>query len=145
MHILRITRSPILLLRPIIQRPRPNLYTLRKMSTSSTPNPPFSSSEPKTTNTTTTKPLALPSSTITSNSTSETPEATTSLNVNGDAVKLDHLGPVVVNQDGTLSRINNWVELSEIERKNTLRVLGKRNQARLERVREMAGQEGKDV
>lgn len=46
-------------------------------------------------------------------------------------MKLDHLGPLVVNQDGTLSRIANWSEMTEGERDNTLRVLGKRNQARL--------------
>lgn len=139
MHTLRIIRSPILLFRPITQRPRPNLYTLRKMSMNSISNPYSSSSE--TTTTAAAKPLALALPSSKTTSTSETSEATTSLNVNGDAVKLDHLGPVVVNQDGTLSRINNWAEMSEIERTNTLRVLGKRNQARLERVREMLGKE----
>jgi hypothetical protein len=45
-------------------------------------------------------------------------------------VKLDHLGPLVVNKDGSLSRIGNWAEMADIERENTLRILGKRNQAR---------------
>ncbi|SPO00494.1 uncharacterized protein DNG_03242 [Cephalotrichum gorgonifer] len=59
--------------------------------------------------------------------------ATTKLDVSGDGttVKLDHLGPLVVNKDGTLSRIGNWVEMNDIERKNTLRILAKRNQLRL--------------
>lgn len=61
------------------------------------------------------------------------------LNVNGEGVKLDHLGPLVVNQDGTMSRISNWPEMSEIERENTLRILGKRNQLRLGKLREDAG------
>ncbi|KAL1610810.1 hypothetical protein SLS60_002481 [Paraconiothyrium brasiliense] len=57
----------------------------------------------------------------------------TELNVTtGTAVKLDHLGPMVVNRDGTLSRISNWEQMSEIERQNTLRILGKRNQLRME-------------
>lgn len=47
-------------------------------------------------------------------------------------VTLDHLGPMVVNTDGTLSRIANWEGMTEIERKTTLRVLGKRNKQRLE-------------
>jgi predicted Fe-S protein YdhL (DUF1289 family) len=38
---------------------------------------------------------------------------------------------MVVNKDGSLSRIENWAEMSEMERKNTLRVLGKRNKQRL--------------
>ncbi|KAJ3100679.1 hypothetical protein HDU97_002022 [Phlyctochytrium planicorne] len=71
-------------------------------------------------------------------------------------VALDALGPVVVNevhhfripwysvrtkpnifsqQDGTLSRISNWAMMSEPERATTLRVLGKRNQKRLEKLK----------
>jgi predicted Fe-S protein YdhL (DUF1289 family) len=50
-------------------------------------------------------------------------------------VKLDHLGPMVVNRDGTLSRIANWEHMTEIERRNTLRILGKRNQLRLDGLR----------
>ncbi|KAF2630042.1 Prenylcysteine oxidase [Macroventuria anomochaeta] len=53
------------------------------------------------------------------------------LEVDGEGVTLDHLGPMVVNKDGSLSRIANWETMSEKERKNTLRVLGKRNQLRL--------------
>lgn len=58
-------------------------------------------------------------------------------------VSLDHLGPMVVNVDGTLSRIGNWEQMTEIERKNTLRVLGKRNKQRLEKLRtaEAAGEQ----
>lgn len=56
----------------------------------------------------------------------------TQLNVNGSGVKLDHLGPLVVNKDGSLSRIANWDKMAEIERQNTLRILGKRNQLRLD-------------
>lgn len=55
----------------------------------------------------------------------------TQLNVNGEGVKLDHLGPLVVNKDGTLSRIANWDKMADIEKQNTLRILGKRNQLRL--------------
>ncbi|KAH8194567.1 hypothetical protein TruAng_011262 [Truncatella angustata] len=64
---------------------------------------------------------------------------TINLTVGGDGVKLDHMGPLVVNQDGTMSRISNWAEMSEIERQNTLRILGKRNQQRLKKLREDAG------
>lgn len=50
----------------------------------------------------------------------------------GSTVKLDHLGPLVVNQDGTVSRISNWAQMTEQEKKGTMRVLGKRNKQRLE-------------
>jgi len=59
----------------------------------------------------------------------------------GSTVTLDHLGPIVVNQDGTMSRISNWHQMTEAEQKNTLRVLGKRNQQRLRALRD-AGVEG---
>lgn len=54
-------------------------------------------------------------------------------------MKLDALGPMVVNHDGTLSRIENWDQMSEIEQQNTLRVLNKRNKARLAALREKGG------
>ncbi|KAI1457923.1 hypothetical protein F4805DRAFT_160452 [Annulohypoxylon moriforme] len=57
---------------------------------------------------------------------------TTQLLVGGEGVKLDHLGPLVVNEDGTMSRIANWNEMAEIERQNTLRILGRRNKQRLD-------------
>jgi hypothetical protein len=41
----------------------------------------------------------------------------------GTEMKLDHLGPMVVNTDGTLSQIGNWQQMSEIEKKNTLRII----------------------
>jgi hypothetical protein len=81
-----------------------------------------------------TRPLPLPSPSDESD--------TTKLDMSGgsSAVKLDHMGPLVVNKDGTLSRISNWGEMSEIERQNTLRVLGKRNMLR----REALEKEGKE-
>ena len=40
-------------------------------------------------------------------------------------VKLDALGPMAINSDGILSRIQNWADMTEAERERTLRVLGK--------------------
>ncbi|GAA5825969.1 hypothetical protein JCM11251_000070 [Rhodosporidiobolus azoricus] len=59
----------------------------------------------------------------------------------GESVSLyDRLGPTVVNSDGTLSRIANWSEMTEHERNRILRVLGARNQIRLEAKKaELAG------
>lgn len=66
----------------------------------------------------------------------------TQLSVNGEGVKLDHLGPLVVNKDGSLSRIANWDSMAEIERQNTLRILGKRNQLRLSNLKSEGKGEG---
>lgn len=57
------------------------------------------------------------------------------MEVNGQAVALDGLGPMVVGRDGMLSRIANWGDMTELERTNTLRVLGRRNQLRLANLR----------
>ncbi|KAF9163745.1 hypothetical protein DFQ26_002161 [Actinomortierella ambigua] len=57
------------------------------------------------------------------------------LEVNGQDLKLDLLGPVVVNEDGSMSRIDNWAEMSEIEKANVRRILVKRNNQRLARLR----------
>lgn len=54
---------------------------------------------------------------------------------------MDEWGPIVVNVDGTMSRISNWQEMSEIEKKNTLRILGKRNKSRLEALKKKEGEE----
>ncbi|KAH7872642.1 uncharacterized protein C8R40DRAFT_1173393 [Lentinula edodes] len=75
--------------------------------------------------------------------------ATKNLEVgSGQKVLLDELGPMVVNSNGTLSRIaskstdssdlrdtttssTHWSTMTEAEQKRTLRVLGSRNQLRL--------------
>lgn len=61
----------------------------------------------------------------------------------GEGVALDHLGPMVVNKDGTISRITNWDGMAEIEKKNTLRILQKRNKQRLDALKQ-ANQESSD-
>ncbi|KAF8797658.1 hypothetical protein BYT27DRAFT_7030209, partial [Phlegmacium glaucopus] len=49
----------------------------------------------------------------------------------GKSIKLDELGPMVVNTDGTLSRIANWTQMTDMERERTLRLLSARNKLRL--------------
>lgn len=51
-------------------------------------------------------------------------------------IPLSDLGPVVINSDGTLSRVNNWASMTLAERERTMRVLGKRNMIRRERLRD---------
>lgn len=79
-------------------------------------------------------PLALP----------EAPANATQLDMStgGTTVSLDHLGPMVVNVDGTMSRISNWDKMAEIEKKNTLRIIGKRNKERLAALKGAAAQNG---
>ena len=54
----------------------------------------------------------------------------------GDAVVLERLGCVVVNSDGTLSRITNWDSMTDGEKETARRLLSKRNRRRLEGFRE---------
>ncbi|KAH0428885.1 hypothetical protein CcaCcLH18_08777 [Colletotrichum camelliae] len=62
----------------------------------------------------------------------------------GALTKLDHLGPLVIHQDGTMSRIKNWGEMTKIERENTLRILGRRNQTRLASLRDSVDSDRKE-
>ncbi|CAE6468303.1 unnamed protein product [Rhizoctonia solani] len=73
-----------------------------------------------------TTPLALPAP---DESSTSDPSVTT-LEVGGKSISFDKLGPMVVNSDGTLSRIANWQEMTAAEQNNTIRVLSKRNQLR---------------
>ncbi|RKP13915.1 hypothetical protein BJ684DRAFT_15726 [Piptocephalis cylindrospora] len=54
----------------------------------------------------------------------------------GSTARLESLGPVVVNVDGSISRINNWAEMAPIERSNVERILLKRNRQRLDALRQ---------
>lgn len=69
---------------------------------------------------------------------SEEEEAAMKLDMSSgsDTIKLDHLGPLVVNKDGSLSRISNWEQMTAQEKKSTLKILGKRNQLRTDALKE---------
>uniref|UniRef100_A0A7S0CRF7 Uncharacterized protein n=1 Tax=Amorphochlora amoebiformis TaxID=1561963 RepID=A0A7S0CRF7_9EUKA len=54
---------------------------------------------------------------------------TTSMTVD-QGMKMDKLGPIVINSDGTLSRIANWHKMTKKEQETTYRVLVKRNNHR---------------
>ena len=48
------------------------------------------------------------------------------------ALRLDALGPIILNRDGSTSRIANWPQMTEAEQKVTMRVVAKRNKKRQE-------------
>lgn len=52
------------------------------------------------------------------------------LTVGGEPLRLDALGPIILNSDGTTSRIANWHAMTESERETTKRLIAKRNQKR---------------
>ncbi|KAI2611619.1 uncharacterized protein GGS25DRAFT_483429 [Hypoxylon fragiforme] len=128
---------------PLQLSPLPSII-IRTMSSAQNPNP-----EPGTSNNNSQEATAAAAATEPHKTPLPLPEPThasdnnvTQLPVDGEGVRLDHLGPLVVNQDGTTSRIANWGEMAEIEKQNTLRILGKRNKQRLETLR--GGQQGKE-
>jgi hypothetical protein len=53
------------------------------------------------------------------------------LKVGGAALSFGHLGPVIVNTDGTLRRIANWDTMTPVEQADTWRIIAKRNRERL--------------
>eukprot|EP01137_Pigoraptor_chileana_P032232 Opistho-2@21289 len=56
----------------------------------------------------------------------------------GETKVLDHMGPLVVDVDGSLKRIANWDSMTEAEREVAHRRLTARNKARLEKLRAAA-------
>ncbi|KAL7423388.1 hypothetical protein Q5752_002692 [Cryptotrichosporon argae] len=64
----------------------------------------------------------------------------------GQVVRLDKLGPMIVNSDGTLSRIQNWQDLHPIEQERTVRLLvKKRNLVRMRKLDAEAAGAGGDA
>lgn len=61
-------------------------------------------------------------------------DGVTSLRV-GESVRLDAMGPLVVNTDGTMGRIGNWTGMTEGEKAQTLKLLGRRNKQRLDAIK----------
>ncbi|KAI8470270.1 MAG: hypothetical protein J3K34DRAFT_421141 [Monoraphidium minutum] len=62
----------------------------------------------------------------------------------GEKVALDTLGPTVVSEDGRISLISNWEQLSEVERQVAWRRITERNRRRLATIKqdfEAAGQQ----
>ena len=51
--------------------------------------------------------------------------------VGGEPVAMEELGPIVINTDGTTSRITNWPEMTPAEQEKTRRVIVARNAKRL--------------
>jgi len=101
----------------------------------------FSMQSSLTENETTDSLLLLPPPT-----TSEEPNIVLKL---GDKLKLDNLGPIIINSDGTTRRITNWDSLTKHEQDSTYRVISARNKRRLEELRREnvmnTTEEGKDV
>ncbi|KAI0809484.1 hypothetical protein GGR55DRAFT_176851 [Xylaria sp. FL0064] len=131
--------------RPVLQSHLHPSYATSAYSTSSH-NPSSSStmdtSETKPQNTSETQPSTTPASLPGPPPLPPADDNTSStVEVGGAALRLDKLGPLVVNEDGTVSRIANWEKMADIERENTLRILGKRNQMRLAKLRGEAAQQ----
>ena len=54
----------------------------------------------------------------------------------GDKVALDDLGPIIVNDDCTMRRIENWPRMTDRERRGTQKRVSERNAARLAKCRD---------
>jgi hypothetical protein len=61
--------------------------------------------------------------------------------VEENIAKLDFLGPIIVNTDGTLSRIPNWNSLTPNEQANTLRLIAKRNKTRMDLLKQQEAEQ----
>jgi len=63
-----------------------------------------------------------------------------SIAVGTEGVQLDHLGPMVINSDGTISRISNWDKMTEPERSRTIRLVTQRNAMRVQKLKDQPSQ-----
>ena len=61
-------------------------------------------------------------------------QATQTLTV-GDTLKFEKLGPIIINTDGTTSRIANWENMGQREQDVTWERIAKRNEGRLKVLR----------
>lgn len=68
-------------------------------------------------------------------------EQTRRLEVGGEALPLDELGPIIINEDGTMRRIANWHLLTDSEREATQRRISTRNKARIDVLKQRAEEE----
>ena len=57
--------------------------------------------------------------------------------VGGEALSLDELGPIIINEDGTMRRIANWHLLTDQEKEHTQRKIAKRNKIRIEALQQL--------
>ena len=48
-------------------------------------------------------------------------------------IQLDGLGAIIINSDGTMSRISNWQELTPPEQVKALKLISRRNEKRRKR------------
>lgn len=53
----------------------------------------------------------------------------------GETLKLEELGPIIINSDGTTRRITNWNTLSKNEQTSTWRLISARNKKRIEELK----------
>ncbi|KAJ4254845.1 hypothetical protein NW762_009643 [Fusarium torreyae] len=79
-------------------------------------------------------PLPAPDQDTAAASSSNRGDDVTALRV-GESVRLDALGPLIVNTDGTMGRVGNWTGMTENEKQQTLKLLARRNKQRLEALR----------
>lgn len=57
------------------------------------------------------------------------------IEVNGDKLGLDELGPMIINPDGTARRIANWNEMTAHEQETAWRRIVKRNRRRVQKLK----------
>jgi predicted Fe-S protein YdhL (DUF1289 family) len=62
--------------------------------------------------------------------------ATKHLQVGGEGIAMDELGPMVITSDGSIRRISNWQSMTKAEQEVAWRRISKRNKERLEVLRQ---------
>jgi hypothetical protein len=63
----------------------------------------------------------------------------------GEVLRLDSMGPIILNTDGTTRRISNWDKMTEKEQEVTWRRIKKRNEERRNKLLEEAAQQSEEL
>lgn len=59
----------------------------------------------------------------------------------GEKISMEHLGPIIINTDGSLRRIDNWDKLSKEEQDRSFRLIAARNKKRIEILKQQEQEE----
>lgn len=59
----------------------------------------------------------------------------------GEKFKMDHLGPIIINPDGTTRRIGNWENMTASEREVAWRRISQRNKIRIDNLNQGMNEE----
>eukprot|EP00588_Corethron_pennatum_P005809 CAMPEP_0194283060 /NCGR_PEP_ID=MMETSP0169-20130528/24593_1 /TAXON_ID=218684 /ORGANISM="Corethron pennatum, Strain L29A3" /LENGTH=118 /DNA_ID=CAMNT_0039028579 /DNA_START=225 /DNA_END=581 /DNA_ORIENTATION=+ len=63
----------------------------------------------------------------------------------GETLRLETMGPIIINHDGTTKTIDNWSKMTPAEQETTQRVIAARNKKRIAALEKEAAERGEEL